>query len=201
MHFGRVSLNSLSVPISAIREAQTWPILSYENTVSQTGKATGKATDVPGLLDFKWNWVPIMATRRASQLSAKKPGGVTGKGFAKGDLRINRTIPGPGRPPNWWRDLLRTYEEDAVHLIGATVRGARKRRRVRAVDIHAAREVLDRLHGRPTQPLEQRGDEELLEYLTREELQVIVEIFDRAQARVAAGEKPPGFDLRIALPG
>jgi len=128
--------------------------------------------------------------RRASQPSAKKPGGVTGKGFAKGDPRINRTIPGPGRPPNWWRDLLRTYEEDAVHLIGATVRGARKRGRVRAVDINAAREVLDRLHGRPTQPVEQQPGTELLQYLTKEELQELVSISERAHARAAKGENP-----------
>jgi hypothetical protein len=123
-------------------------------------------------------------------MRTKKGGGVTGKGFVEGDPRINRTIPGPGRPPNWWRDLLRTYEEDAVHLIGATVREARRRRKVRAVDIHAAREVLDRLHGRPTQPVEQRGDEELLQYLTREELQALVDISDHAHARAAAGERP-----------
>jgi hypothetical protein len=129
----------------------------------------------------------------------KKRGGVTGKGFVGGDPRINRTIPGPGRPPNWWRDLLRTYEEDAVHLIGTTVRGARKSKKVRAVDIHAAREVLDRLHGRPTQPLEQRGDEQLVQYLTREELQTLVDLFERAKVREAAGEKRPawyeGLDL------
>jgi hypothetical protein len=84
------------------------------------------------------------------------------------------------------------YEEDAVHLIGATVRGARKRRKVRAVDIAAAREVLDRLHGRPTQPVEQRADEELLlQYMNRDELQAIVDILERAQARAAAGEKLP----------
>jgi len=141
-----------------------------------------------------------MTTHRLRpQLSVKKPGGATGKGFVRDDPRINRTIPGPGRPPNWWRDLLKTYEEDAVHLIGATVREARKRRRVRAVDIHAAREVLDRLHGRPTQPVEQRGNEELLQYLTREELQALVDIEERAQARMAAGEKRPewyeGLDL------
>jgi hypothetical protein len=61
------------------------------------------------------------------------------------------------------------------HMIGTTVRQARKRRKVHAVDIHAAREVLDRLHRRPTQPVEQWGDEELLQYLTREELQAIVD--------------------------
>ena len=163
------------------------------------GKATRKATDVPGFPDFKWNWVLIMTTRRASQSSANKPGGVTGKGFGRGDPRINRTIPGPGRPPNWWRDLLRTYEEDAVHLIGATVRGARKRGRVRAIDINAAREVLDRLHGRPTQPVEKRGDDELIRYMTREDLQAIVDIFERAQVKAAAAEKRPewyeGLDL------
>jgi hypothetical protein len=71
---------------------------------------------------------------------------------------------------------------------------------VRVVDINAAKEVLDRLHGRPTQPVEQRGnEEELLEYMTREELQAIVDIHDRAQARAAAGERPAewceGLDL------
>jgi hypothetical protein len=124
---------------------------------------------------------------------------VTGKGFVRDDPRINRTIPGPGRPPNWWRDLLRTYEEDAVHLIGATVRGARKGGRVRAVDINAAREVLDRLHGRPTQPVEQRGDEELVQYMTREELQALVDIVERAQARAAAGEKRPEWYEGLGL--
>lgn len=28
-----------------------------------------------------------------------KKGGVTGRGFVEGDPRINRTVPGPGRPP------------------------------------------------------------------------------------------------------
>ncbi len=134
----------------------------------------------------------IIMTRRESrpEPSAKKPGGTTGKGFGRGDSRINRTIPGPGRPPNSWRDLMKTYEEDAVHLIGATVRGARKRRKVRAVDIQAAREVLDRLHGRPTQPVEQQTGNELLQYLTKEELQEIVDIYERAHARAVAGENP-----------
>lgn len=132
-----------------------------------------------------------MRRQPRSELQERKAGGVTGKGFVRGDSRINRTIPGPGRPPNWWRDLLKTYEEDAVHLIGATVRQARKRKNVRAVDIHAAREILDRLHGRPTQPVEQQSKNELLvEYMTDEELREIVRIHEQAQARAARGEKP-----------
>jgi hypothetical protein len=91
------------------------------------------------------------------------------------------------------------YEEDAVHLIGTTVRGARKRGRVRTVDINAAKEVLDRLHGRPTQPVEQRGDEELVQYMTREELQALVDIIERAQARAAAGEKRPAWHEGLDL--
>lgn len=31
--------------------------------------------------------------------------------FKPGDPRIR---PGPGRPPNWWKGLLATYEADAV---------------------------------------------------------------------------------------
>jgi hypothetical protein len=39
--------------------------------------------------------------------------------------------------------------------------------------------------------VEQHSGEEMLQYLTREELQAIVDICDRAEARAAAGERPP----------
>lgn len=97
-----------------------------------------------------------MRRQPQSELQARKAGGVTGKGFVGGDSRINRTIPGPGRPPNWWRDLLKTYEEDAVHLIGATVRQAGRRKKVRAVDIQAAKEVLDRRTARDKRDIQKR---------------------------------------------
>jgi len=48
--------------------------------------------------------------------------------------------------------------------------------------------------------VEQRADQELLlQYLTREELQAIVDIQERALARAAAGEKPPVWDEGLNL--
>jgi hypothetical protein len=82
-------------------------------------------------------------------------GGITGKGFIKGDPRINRTKPGPGRPPLWWKHLLGRYEEDAVHLIGATIAEGRSRLRkkgeegVQRVHLAAAQYVLDRSTASP----------------------------------------------------
>ncbi len=76
----------------------------------------------------------------------KQRGGVTGKGFVVGDPRINRTNPGPGRPPLWWKDLLASYEADAVHTLGHALRSAKRwADRIRAAEI-----ILDRLHGKPT---------------------------------------------------
>lgn len=46
---------------------------------------------------------PIKKQRR------KQRGGITGKGFVKGDQRINRTKPGPGRPPLKFKDWLREW--------------------------------------------------------------------------------------------
>jgi hypothetical protein len=79
----------------------------------------------------------------------KQPGGVTGKGFVVGDPRINRTKPGPGRPPLWWRDQLARYEAQAIETIGRALQSSKPWVRLRA-----AQEVLDQLHGKPTQPLE-----------------------------------------------
>ncbi len=79
----------------------------------------------------------------------KQRGGVTGKGFVVGDPRINRTKPGPGRPPLWWRDRLAQYEAQAIETIGRALQSSKPWVRLRA-----AQEVLDRLHGKPTQPLE-----------------------------------------------
>ncbi len=77
-------------------------------------------------------------------------GGATGKGFVRSDPRINRTKPGPGRPPKWWRDLFLTYEADAVHTLGKALTSSRKwRDRIQAANI-----ILDRLHGKPIQPVE-----------------------------------------------
>ncbi len=70
--------------------------------------------------------------------------------FRKGDRRINRTRPGPGRPPKWWKELLATYEADAVHTLGRALKSARKWRD----KILAASIILDRLHGKPTQSIE-----------------------------------------------
>ncbi len=68
--------------------------------------------------------------------------------FVKGDGRIR---PGPGRPPAWWKNLLACYEADAVHTLGRALRSARRwADRIRAAEI-----ILDRLHGKPTQPVEQ----------------------------------------------
>ncbi len=79
----------------------------------------------------------------------KQRGGVPGKGFVVGDPRINRTMPGPGRPPLWWKDQLARYESQAIETIGRALESSKPWVRLRA-----AQEVLDRLHGKPTQPLE-----------------------------------------------
>jgi hypothetical protein len=77
--------------------------------------------------------------------------------FVQGDPRIR---PGPGRPPLWWKHQLGRYEESAIALIGAAIEEGRRRLRtrgkdgIRRVHLAAAQEVLDRLHGRPTQPME-----------------------------------------------
>lgn len=79
----------------------------------------------------------------------KKPGGITGKGFVKGDPRINRTKPGPGRPPLWWKHQLARYETVAIARIGHLARRASG-----MVGLRAAQDILDRLHGKATQPIE-----------------------------------------------
>ncbi len=68
------------------------------------------------------------------------------KPFVKGDSRIR---PGPGRPPLWWRDRFARYEAQAIETIGRALQSSKPWVRLRA-----AQEVLDRLHGKPTQPLE-----------------------------------------------
>lgn len=128
-------------------------------------------------------------------MRTQRKGGITGKGFVEGDPRINRTIPGPGRPPNWWRDLLSHHEEDAIKILAQALRyGSWASRR------QAAEAILDRLHGKPTQPVEQRSDiEPLVQYMTAEELRELVRIVEQAQARAAKGEKPQEWPSRLDL--
>ena len=68
------------------------------------------------------------------------------KPFVKGDSRIR---PGPGRPPLWWRDRLARYEAQAIETIGRALQSSKPWVRLRA-----AQEVLDRLHGKPAQPVD-----------------------------------------------
>ncbi len=113
----------------------------------------------------------------------------------KGDPRINRTIPGPGQPPLWWKYQLARHEESTIGLIaGAIAEGHRRlkdrRKKVqglRRVHLAAAQDVLDRLHGKPTQPVEvvPRVD---LSHLTDKEL----DDFNRLLARVLPGDGSDG---------
>ncbi len=70
------------------------------------------------------------------------------KPFTKGDPRINRTRPGPGRSPMWWRELLATYEQGAVETIGKMATSGRRT----WLRLRAAQTVIEHLYGKPTQP-------------------------------------------------
>lgn len=122
----------------------------------------------------------IRATREGQVTMEKQReklrGGITGKGFVKGDPRINRANPGPGRPPVWWKNLLATYEGEAIEVIAHLMRKARHE----SIQLRAAQEILDRLHGKPTQPVQQLPPIDVSN-LSEEELETL----DRLLARVS----------------
>ncbi len=129
---------------------------------------------------------------------ARRPGT-----FVKGDSRINRTIPGPGRPPLWWKQALATREQSAIDLIGSVIdeglrrlkpcRGKRGEpmQQVKHVHLAAAQDVLDRLHGRPTQSVEVMPPVDM-SHLTDKE----VHDLNRLLARVHQGDGTRGPQLR-----
>lgn len=113
----------------------------------------------------------------------KQRGGVTGKGFGVGDPRINRTKPGPGRPPLWWKDLLASYEADAVHTLGQALRSAKRwADRIRAAEI-----IMNRLHGKPTQPVEELPAVDVTG-LTDDELSTLNSLLSRVLGPGGAGD-------------
>ncbi len=111
--------------------------------------------------------LPRMQPRkRSNPIRGNKP-------FAKGyDPRRNITKPGPGQPPLWWRDQLARYEEQAIETIGRALRSSKPWVRLRA-----AQEILDRLHGKPTQPIkhEPSVDVSVLSKEDRETLSVLLD--------------------------
>lgn len=100
------------------------------------------------------------AERLAARGGEKQRGGITGKGSVESDPRINRTKRGPGRPPLMWKHQISRYEETAIAVIGAVIEDGRRRLRkrgkdgIRPVHLAATQDVLDRLHGKPAQPVE-----------------------------------------------
>lgn len=92
----------------------------------------------------------------------RRPGGITGKGFIPGDSRINRTRPGPGRPPLAYREALQALEPVALHVVEEALQAGQW-----TVRLAAARDVLDRLHGKPGQAVQvQAGISNLSELVT-----------------------------------
>lgn len=73
-------------------------------------------------------------------------GGITGRGFVPGDPRINRTRPGPGRPSLGYREALAALEPAALQVVAEALHAKQW-----SVRFAAARDVLDRLHGKPGQ--------------------------------------------------
>lgn len=60
-----------------------------------------------------------MAKREQPTTSAKKAGRKAGT-FQPGDSRINRTIPGPGRPPDVFKQLCRDLASGALTIQAVT---------------------------------------------------------------------------------
>ncbi len=81
----------------------------------------------------------------------------------------------PGRPPLWWKEALSGYEPEAIDTIVRLMRKARHE----SVWLRAAQDVLDRLHGKPTQPFEEVPPVDVSGLSTEE-----METLDRLLARV-----------------
>ena len=86
--------------------------------------------------------------RQKQRQKQRRAGGITGKGFVPGDPRINRTISGPGRPSLEYRDALKALEPAALQVVEEALQA-----RQWSVRLAAARDVLDRLHGKAGQPM------------------------------------------------
>ena len=71
-----------------------------------------------------------------------------GKPFVKGDPRINRTEPGPGRPSLEYREALAQLSPLAMAALEKALKDKHA-----SVRLAAARDILDRIHGKPTQPV------------------------------------------------
>ncbi len=87
-------------------------------------------------------------------MSGKAARKATGKPFAKNDPRINRTKPGPGRPPNWLRDFC----DDLL----AGPKSKHSVSKILGDDEHPAfatmwKAVADRAHGRAVESIELTG--------------------------------------------
>ncbi len=112
--------------------------------------------------------------------------------FVKGDPRIR---PGPGGAPAWWKHQLSRHEDGAVDLIGGIIAEGQRRLRkrwkkkgetqpgVRRVHLAAAQDVLDRLHGKATQPVDVMPPVDV-SMLSRKDRDTL----DRLLARVLEGD-------------
>jgi hypothetical protein len=106
------------------------------------------------------------------------------KPFVKGDSRIRA---GPGRPPLWWKHLLASYEADAVHTLGQALRSAKRwADRIRAAEI-----IMDRLHGKPTQPVKELPAVDVTG-LTDDELSTLNSLLSRVLGPGVAGDPARG---------
>jgi hypothetical protein len=64
-----------------------------------------------------------------------------------------RRKPGPGRPPRAWKAQLARLEPLALETLARVMREGPA-----VAAVAAARDVLDRLYGKPAQPVEATGD-------------------------------------------
>ena len=86
-----------------------------------------------------------MSTKKQREKQVRL-GGITGNGFVPGDPRINRTRPGPGRPSLAYREALAALEPEALRAVSEALRSKQW-----SIRLAAARDVLDRLHGKSGQ--------------------------------------------------
>ncbi len=119
----------------------------------------------------------VVKAPKKKPTQARKPGT-----FVKGDKRINRTKPGPGQPPIWYKDLLSRYEVEAIDTIVDLMRTSDHH----VVRVRAAQDILDRLHGKPTQPIQQVPPVDV-SGLTPEEMETLDHLLARVLGDGAGG--------------
>ncbi len=125
----------------------------------------------------------VTETRKATP---KATGGVTGKGFVKGDKRINRTRPGPGRPPMAWTEALAKYEPAAIDALAEGVsRKKNGRLCYPTLAVRAAETILFSLHGKPVQPTQALPSVDLSK-LSEEETIQLADLLSRVVSRDGA---------------